>query len=38
MGSYPFNQNGSYGTNLVLRGTDQAALDAAFARLTALFA
>ena len=38
MGSYPFNQNGSYGTNLVLRGTDEAALDAAFARLTALFA
>ena len=37
MGSYPFNQNGLYGTNLVLRGTDEALLDAAFARLTRLF-
>ena len=37
MGSYPFNQNGNYGTNLVIRGTDAAQLDAAFARLTGLF-
>lgn len=36
MGSYPFNQNGSFGTNLVLRGTDAARLDAAHAALTAL--
>jgi len=38
MGSYPFNVNGQFGTNLVVRGTDQALLDAAFARLEALFA
>jgi molybdenum cofactor synthesis domain-containing protein len=36
MGSYPFNMNGSFGTNLVLRGTDAARLDAAHAALTAL--
>jgi molybdenum cofactor synthesis domain-containing protein len=38
MGSYPFNQAGVFGTNLVIRGTDTALLDQAFARLTALFA
>ena len=38
MGSYPFNQNGIYGTNLVIRGSDEALLDAAFTRLTELFA
>ena len=38
MGSYPFNQNGDYGTNLVVRGTDEVLLDAAFARLDELFA
>ena len=38
MGSYPFNQAGAFGTNLVLRGPDQARLDDALARLTALFA
>ena len=38
MGSYPFNVNGQFGTNLVVRGTDAARLDAAFARLEALFA
>ena len=32
-GSYPFQQNGAYGTNLVVRGTDPARLDAAMARL-----
>jgi molybdenum cofactor synthesis domain-containing protein len=37
MGSYPFNVNGQFGTNLVLRGTDAARLEAAFARLQALF-
>jgi molybdenum cofactor synthesis domain-containing protein len=38
MGSYPFNQNGDYGTNLVIRGTDEKVLDEAFSRLTELFA
>ncbi|QLQ20310.1 MAG: competence/damage-inducible protein A [Exiguobacterium profundum] len=38
MGSYPFIQNGLYGTNLVIRGTDAARLDEAMARLKALFA
>jgi molybdenum cofactor synthesis domain-containing protein len=38
MGSYPFNYNGDYGTNLVIRGTDPARLEAAFAGLSALFA
>jgi molybdenum cofactor synthesis domain-containing protein len=37
MGSYPFTQNGVYGTNLVIRGTDAARLHLAMARLTALF-
>ena len=36
MGSYPFNVNGSFGTNLVLRGTDAARLDAALVALTTL--
>ena len=36
MGSYPFNQAGIYGTNLVLRGTDEALLEEALAGLTAL--
>ena len=38
MGSYPFNQNGAQGTNLVLRGTDPEKLDAALAALTELLA
>lgn len=38
MGSYPFNQNGVFGTNLVIRGSDPALLDSATARLAALFA
>lgn len=38
MGSYPFQLNGAFGTNLVLRGTDEALLDQAFARLQAMFA
>lgn len=37
MGSYPFNQNGVYGTNLVIRGTDPGQLDRAMTRLCALF-
>lgn len=37
MGSYPFIRNGAHGTNLVIRGTDGARLDAAMMRLTALF-
>jgi molybdenum cofactor synthesis domain-containing protein len=38
MGSYPFTQNGAMGTNLVIRGTDPAQLDAAMLRLVKLFA
>ncbi len=38
IGSYPFIQNGAYGTNVVIRGTDAARLDAAMTRLSALFA
>jgi molybdenum cofactor synthesis domain-containing protein len=37
IGSYPFNQNGVYGANLVIRGTDGARVSAAMARLAALF-
>lgn len=37
MGSYPFNTNGVYGTNLVIRGTDPGRLDLAMTRLCALF-
>jgi molybdenum cofactor synthesis domain-containing protein len=36
MGSYPFNTNGAFGTNLVIRGTDAVRLDAALSALTAL--
>ena len=35
MGSYPFNSDGVFGTNLVIRGTDAARLDAALAALEA---
>ena len=38
MGSYPFNTNGVYGTNLVVRGTDAARIDAAMTRLSRMFA
>ena len=38
VGSYPFQRNGVYGANLVIRGADPAAVEAAFARLQALFA
>jgi molybdenum cofactor synthesis domain-containing protein len=37
MGSYPFIRNGAHGTNLVIRGTDGARLDAAMLRLSKLF-
>lgn len=36
-GSYPFQKDGDYGSNLVVRGTDGARIDAAMARLAALF-
>lgn len=38
MGSYPFTQNGAFGTNLVIRGSDPARLDAAMTKLCGLFA
>jgi len=38
MGSYPFVENGAYGTNLVVRGAVAAQIDAAMTRLAALFA
>lgn len=37
-GSYPFVQNGAYGTNIVVRGTDSGRIDAAMARLAAIAA
>ena len=37
MGSYPFNLKGAMGTNLVVRGTDAAQIDAAMTQLAALF-
>lgn len=37
MGSYPFNLNGAFGTNLVIRGTDPARLGAAMMQLVRLF-
>ncbi|MCB2127634.1 MAG: competence/damage-inducible protein A [Rhodobacteraceae bacterium] len=37
IGSYPFIQNGAHGSNIVIRGTDAARLDAAMARLAAIF-
>ncbi|MFY0622977.1 MAG: competence/damage-inducible protein A [Pelagimonas sp.] len=36
-GSYPFQKDGVYGSNLVVRGTDGARIDAAMSRLAALF-
>ena len=38
MGSYPFLQDGRYGTNLVVRGTDEVRLGLAMERLTTEFA
>jgi len=37
MGSYPYNRNGVQGTNLVIRGTDGARIDAAMVALAGLF-
>ncbi|VDC27230.1 competence/damage-inducible protein A [Pseudogemmobacter humi] len=37
MGSYPFQQSGAFGTNLVIRGTDPARIDQAMMRLVGLF-
>ncbi len=37
MGSYPFNQSGAHGTNLVIRGTDAGRLGAAMVQLVKLF-
>lgn len=38
MGSYPFQRDGKYGSNLVVRGQDGALLDAAMTKLTEMFA
>lgn len=37
-GSYPFQQNGAYGANVVVRGQDGALVDAAMTRLAQVFA
>jgi len=37
IGSYPFNRDGIFGTNIVIRGTDGAQIDSAMGRLCALF-
>jgi molybdopterin-biosynthesis enzyme MoeA-like protein len=37
IGSYPFNQNGIYGANIVIRGSDVVLVDAAMTRLMGLF-
>ena len=37
IGSYPFQRNGVFGANVVVRGTDGAQVDAAIAELAALF-
>ena len=37
IGSYPFNLNGIYGANIVIRGQELARIDAAMARLMVLF-
>ncbi|TCO73509.1 competence/damage-inducible protein A [Rhodovulum euryhalinum] len=37
IGSYPFVRDGVYGTNIVIRGTNGARIDAAMAQLSALF-
>jgi molybdenum cofactor synthesis domain-containing protein len=36
-GSYPFQQNGAYGSNVVVRGTDGGQLDHAMSRLVGMF-
>lgn len=37
IGSYPFQRDGVYGANIVIRGTDGAQIDAAMTQLSALF-
>lgn len=37
IGSYPYQRNGVYGANVVIRGTDGGRIDAAMAELSALF-
>lgn len=37
IGSYPFQQNGAYGSNVVVRGTDGAQIDAVMAQLSREF-
>lgn len=37
IGSYPFQRNGVYGANIVIRGTDGARVDAAIIKLKSLF-
>jgi hypothetical protein len=37
MGSYPFVKDGVFGANIVIRGADGAAVDAAVTELAALF-
>lgn len=37
IGSYPYRQNGVYGANIVIRGTDRTRVDAAIARLVKEF-
>ncbi len=38
IGSYPYQRNGAYGSNIVIRGTDGARIDAAITKLSGLFA
>ncbi len=37
IGSYPFQENGAYGSNIVIRGTDGGQIDAAMSKLAHLF-
>ncbi len=37
IGSYPFTENGAYGTNIVIRGTDGAEIEAALVKLSTQF-
>ncbi|KPA21075.1 NMN amidohydrolase-like protein YfaY [Shimia sp. SK013] len=38
IGSYPFQKNGAFGANIVIRGTDGARVDAAITKLAGMFA
>ena len=38
IGSYPFQKNGAFGANIVIRGTDGARIDAAMTKLAEVFA